>query len=275
MDLSAPPVVVESTEAEISDLYAEGSVIDCHGLFANESVILKAGTSSALGIKRKDRIHQVRNSQAFGVKGRNAEQKFALQLLLDDSVPIVSLGGLAGTGKSVLALAAGIDAVIESRKFKKIVVFRPLFPVGGQELGFLPGDFAEKMDPWAQATWDAIESFCNKNVIDHIVDSEVLEILPLTHLRGRTISDAFIIIDEAQNLDMTTLVTALSRVGEGTKVVLTHDVNQRDNSSVGRADGILAVTERLMGHELFAHITLNKVERSPVARLISELFNDL
>lgn len=276
MDLSSPPALVDVSDRFVQDLYAEGKVIDSLNRFTNESVILKSSRSSGLGWKKDDGyIHRLYEKSAFDVRGRNAEQRFALSALMDDDIPIVSLGGLAGTGKSVLALAAGLESVIEQQSFKRVVVFRPLYSVGNQELGYLPGDFSEKMNPWAQAAWDAIDSFCDDNTQNYIVDNDILEVLPLTHLRGRTLSDSFIIIDEAQNLDIGTIVTALTRVGEGSKVVLTHDVNQRDNASVGRADGILAVVERLLGHRLFAHVNLHKVERSEVAKVVSELFQDI
>lgn len=275
MDLAAPPSFAEVEDRLIQSLYAEGRVEDPLDLFANESVILTGPTSSALGIKRDEYIYAVSKQSAFSVEGRNAEQRFALELLLEPRVPIVSLGGLAGTGKSVLALAAGMDAVLEQHRYKRVVVFRPLYAVGDQSLGYLPGDFDEKMYPWAQATWDALDAFCGPLVQDEIVAENLLEVLPLTHLRGRTLSDSYIIIDEAQNLSRSTIVTALTRVGENSKVVLTHDINQRDNASVGKADGIMSIIERLMGQPLFGHVNLHKVERSAVAKMVSELFQDL
>lgn len=276
MNLSSPPSLIDVTDETVRTMYADGRTEDSYQLHDNESAILKGPTSSGLGIKKGDGyIHVVKDPTAFGIKGRNAEQRFSIELLLDDSIPIVSLGGLAGTGKSVLALAAGIEEVVERRNYKRVAVFRPLYEVGEQSLGYLPGDFDEKMQPWAQATWDALDAFCDGTVQDYIVDNEILEVLPLTHLRGRTLSDSFIIIDEAQNLSLNTLVTALTRVGENSKIVLTHDINQRDNASVGRADGVIAVIERLLGHRLFAHVALKKVERSEVAKLVSELFEGI
>lgn len=276
MFLSSPPTLHHVTSEEVTALYAEGKIKDWIGMTVNESAILQGPNSSALAIRKEDGyIHVVYSPKAFGLEGRNAEQRMSLDLLLDTNIPIVSLGGLAGTGKSLLALAAAIESVVERKEYKRILVFRPLHSVGGEDLGFLPGDFDEKMDPWRQAVWDALDAFCDQVTIDYIVDNEVLDVLPLTHLRGRTLSDAYIIIDEAQNLDLTTLVTALTRVGEGSKVVLTHDVNQRDNRSVGRLDGVLTVVERLYGEPLFAHMVLYKVERSAVARLVGEKFQDL
>ncbi len=274
--LSSPPTTHYVESDVITSIYADGEIRDMLDLYPNESAILKSHNSSALVRKAvTGNLEVISGRNAFGLTGRNAEQRIALEFLMDHNVPIVSLGGIAGTGKSLLALAAGIDAVIEQRKYKRVAVFRPLHAVGGEELGYLPGDFDEKMDPWAQATWDAIEAFCDKTVRDYIADHEALEVLPLTHLRGRTLNDTYIIVDEAQNLSISTLVTAMTRVGENSKIVLTHDVNQRDNAAVGKADGVLAVVERLLGKDLFAHVALNKVERSAVAKLVGELFQDI
>src|SRR5690606_27801234 len=162
--------------------------------------------------------------EAFGLRGRSAEQRIALDLLLDDSIGIVSLGGRAGTGKSALALCAGLEAVMERRRHRKVVVFRPVYAVGGQELGYLPGTENEKMSPWGQAVFDTLSAVTTPEVIDEIVDRDMLEVLPLTHIRGRSLHDAFVIVDEAQSLERGVLLTVLSRIGAGSRVVLTHDV---------------------------------------------------
>ena len=212
------------------------------------------------------RVHQVRGEQTvFDVSGRSAEQRVAIDILADPSVGIVSLGGNAGTGKSVLALAAGLDAVLEQRTHKRILVFRPLYAVGGQDLGYLPGDRDEKMAPWAAAVFDALEAIAGPEVVEEVVARDLLEVLPLTHIRGRSLNDTFVVIDEAQNLERAVLLTALSRLGEGSRVVLTHDVAQRDNLRVGRHDGIASVIDALRGHPLFAHVTFTRSERSPIA----------
>src|SRR5690606_15257294 len=192
----------------------------------------------------------------FGVVGRSAEQRVALDLLEDPEVGIVSLGGPAGTGKSVLALAAGLDAVLNRRSHKRIVVFRPIFAVGGQDLGFLPGDEREKMAPWGAAVMDALESIAPPATMDRVVANGLLEVLPLTHIRGRTLVDTWVILDEAQQYERPVLVTALSRLGQGSRVVLTHDIAQRDNLRVGRYDGVMSVISALTGDPLFAHVTL-------------------
>ncbi|CAN5839354.1 PhoH family protein [soil metagenome] len=263
---------------DIDELFAHKSLDlpEARDLPVNAGVALHAGTQSALGRVRADKaIHLVRGDQSlFDVAGRSAEQRIALDILTDPSVGIVSLGGSAGTGKSVLALAAGLDAVLERRTHKRILVFRPLFAVGGQELGFLPGDKDEKMGPWAAAVHDALESIAGPEVVEEVFARGLLEVLPLTHIRGRSLTDTFVIIDEAQNLEKAVLLTALSRLGEGSRVVLTHDVAQRDNLRVGRHDGIASVIDAMKGHPLFAHVTFTRSERSAVAALVTSLLDD-
>jgi PhoH-like ATPase len=197
-----------------------------------------------------------------------------LDLLLDPDIGIISLGGRAGTGKSALALSAGLDAVLEKRLHKKVVIFRPLYAVGGQELGYLPGTENEKMSPWAQAVFDTLGALVSQQVIDEVVERGLIEVLPLTHIRGRSLHDSFVIVDEAQSLERGVLLTVLSRIGQGSRVVLTHDIAQRDNLRVGRHDGVVAVVESLKGHPLFAHITLTRSERSQIAALVTELLEE-
>ena len=212
--------------------------------------------------------------QAFGLHGRSAEQRVALDILLDHEIGIVSLGGRAGTGKSALALTAGLEAVLEKRQHKKVVIFRPLYAVGGQELGYLPGSENEKMSPWAQAVFDTLGALVSESVIDEIMERGLIEVLPLTHIRGRSLHDSYVIVDEAQSLERGVLLTVLSRIGQNSRVILTHDVAQRDNLRVGRHDGVVAVVESLKGHPLFAHITLTRSERSPIAALVTEMLEE-
>ena len=160
---------------------------------------------------------------------------------------------------------------MERRQHDRVIVFRPLYAVGGQELGFLPGTEHEKMSPWGQAVYDTLGSVVHKNVMDEIVARDVIEVLPLTHIRGRSLHDAFVIVDEAQSLERNVLLTVLSRIGQNSRVVLTHDVAQRDNLRVGRHDGIAAVIDALRGHDLFAHVTLTRPERSAIAALVTDL----
>ncbi|HEY7594904.1 MAG TPA: PhoH family protein [Actinophytocola sp.] len=242
----------------------------------NTGLRLIAPSASALGRITKDKqVQLVRGDrEAFGLHGRSAEQRVALDLLLDPEVGIVSLGGRAGTGKSALALCAGLEAVMERGLHRKVVVFRPVYAVGGQELGYLPGSESEKMQPWAQAVFDTLGALVSKAVIDEVLDRGMLEVLPLTHIRGRSLHDSFVIVDEAQSLERNVLLTVLSRLGTGSRVVLTHDVAQRDNLRVGRHDGVAAVIEKLKGHPLFAHVTLTRSERSPIAALVTEMLED-
>src|SRR4051812_26380903 len=249
----------------------ELAALPCH-----TGLRLLAGSSSALGRVTADkRIRLVRGDrEAFGLHGRSAEQRVALDLLLDSDVGIVSLGGRAGTGKSALALCAGLESVMERRQHRKVVVFRPVYAVGGQEIGYLPGSESEKMEPWAQAVFDTLGALVSRAVIDEVLDRGMLEVLPLTHIRGRSLHDSFVIVDEAQSLERNVLLTVLSRLGTGSRVVLTHDVAQRDNLRVGRHDGIAAVIEKLKGHPLFAHVTLTRSERSPIAALVTEMLEE-
>jgi PhoH-like ATPase len=267
------------TEAEVKRLYGgepvehpEAAELPCH-----TGLVIQSSNGSALGRLHPDKqVRLVRGDrEAFGLRGRSAEQRLALDMLLDDSIGIVSMGGRAGTGKSALALCAGLEAVMERRKHRKVVVFRPLYAVGGQELGYLPGSEAEKMSPWAQAVFDTLGSVVHENVMEEVAARGLLEVLPLTHIRGRSLHDAFVIVDEAQSLERGVLLTVLSRIGQGSRVVLTHDVAQRDNLRVGRHDGIVAVIEALKGHPLFAHITLTRSERSPIAAMVTDLLDDL
>ncbi|GGG15280.1 putative PhoH-like protein PhoH2 (phosphate starvation-inducible protein PsiH) [Rhodococcoides trifolii] len=269
---------VDVSKQTVDALFAEGvlDIEQARELPCHTGVRLLGGTSSALGRVTADkRVQLVRGErEAFGLHGRSAEQRVALDLLLDESVGIISLGGKAGTGKSALALTAGLEAVLERRTHRKVVVFRPLYAVGGQELGYLPGSESEKMGPWAQAVFDTLDGLASPEVIEEVTARGMLEVLPLTHIRGRSLHDSFVIVDEAQSLERNVLLTVLSRLGTGSRVVLTHDVAQRDNLRVGRHDGVAAVIEKLKGHPLFAHITLTRSERSPIAALVTEMLEE-
>ena len=270
---------IEVDSIDLDDLYEQG-VIDLESareLPCHTGLVLLSDKGSGLGRVTADKqVQLIRGDRdAFGIHGRSAEQRVALDLLLDPDVGIVSLGGRAGTGKSAMAICAGLEAVMERQQHKKVVVFRPLYAVGGQELGYLPGSESEKMGPWAQAVFDTLGAMTSQAVIDEIVDRQMLEVLPLTHIRGRSLHDAFVIVDEAQSLERNVLLTVLSRIGANSKVVLTHDVAQRDNLRVGRHDGVVAVVEKLKGHPLFAHVTLTRSERSPVAALVTEMLEDV
>jgi len=264
---------------DLDALYEDGLIDldEARDLPCHTGLVLVSDKGSGLGrVTPEKQVQLVRGDRdAFGIHGRSAEQRIALELLLDPDVGIVSLGGRAGTGKSALAICAGLEAVLERQQHKKVVVFRPLYAVGGQELGYLPGSESEKMGPWAQAVFDTLGAVTSQHVIDEVLGRQMLEVLPLTHIRGRSLHDAFVIVDEAQSLERNVLLTVLSRIGANSKVVLTHDVAQRDNLRVGRHDGVVAVVEKLKGHPLFAHVTLTRSERSPVAALVTEMLEDV
>jgi PhoH-like ATPase len=270
---------IEVAASELDELYDDGTLdlevardLPCH-----QGLVLLSDRGTALGRIGPDKqVHLVRGDrEAFGIHGRSAEQRIALEMLLDPEVGIVSLGGRAGTGKSALALCAGLETVLERNQHRRVVVFRPLYAVGGQELGYLPGSESEKMSPWAQAVFDTLGAITSTEVIEEVLARGMLEVLPLTHIRGRSLHDAFVIVDEAQSLERNVLLTVLSRIGANSKVVLTHDVAQRDNLRVGRHDGVVAVVEKLKGHPLFAHVTLTRSERSPIAALVTEMLESV
>ena len=262
---------------EMANLYdsEEISHPDAKNLPTNTGLIIHSERGSALGrVSQHGTVKLVRGDrEVFGVHGRSAEQRLAIDMLLDPEIGILSLGGRAGTGKSALALCAGLESVLERRQHKRIMVFRPLYAVGGQELGYLPGTEGEKMNPWAQAVFDTLGALVSKEVIDEVVNRNILEILPLTHIRGRSLHDSFVIVDEAQSLERNVLLTMLSRIGQKSRVILTHDVAQRDNLRVGRHDGVASVVETLKGQALFGHITLTRSERSDIAALVTDLLD--
>lgn len=264
---------------QVDLLYSEDRlhVPEAAELPVHTGLVLQSERGKALGRVTADgNVKLVRGDrEAFGLHGRSAEQRIALDLLLDPEIGIISMGGRAGTGKSALALCAGLEAVLERRHHQKVMVFRPLYAVGGQDLGYLPGDASEKMSPWAQAVFDTLTAVAGREVIEEVLNRGMLEVLPLTHIRGRSLHDAFVIVDEAQSLERNVLLTVLSRIGANSRVVLTHDVAQRDNLRVGRYDGVVAVVEKLKGHPLFAHVTLNRSERSPIAALVTEMLESL
>ncbi|TDW30829.1 PhoH family protein [Cryobacterium psychrophilum] len=260
---------------QISELYEKESLQTrlVQDMPINTGLVIHSDRGSALGrVIGGGELKLVRGDrELFGLHGRSAEQRLAIDLLLDPEIGILSLGGRAGTGKSALALCAGLEAVLERQQYRKIMVFRPLYAVGGQELGFLPGDQSEKMGPWGQAVFDTLGALVSENVLEEVMERGILEVLPLTHIRGRSLHDAFVIVDEAQSLERNVLLTVLSRIGQNSRVVLTHDVAQRDNLRVGRFDGVASVIETLKGHPLFAHMTLTRSERSAIAALVTEM----
>lgn len=286
-DIYSGMTAVSVTEEEVSRLWDDG-VLDLSGLADEDAadevaaqpvhtgVVVSSPRGSALATVVGGTLHLVDPSrEVFGVRGRSAEQRIAIDHLLNPEIGIVSLGGRAGTGKSALALSAGLDAVVNRREHRKVMVFRPLYAVGGQTLGYLPGDSAEKMSPWGDAVFDTLSSVVPTDRIERIVAAGQLEVLPLTHVRGRSLHDAFVIVDEAQSLERNVLLTVLSRIGQNSKVVLTHDVAQRDNLRVGRWDGVVSVVESLKDRDLFAHVDLVRTERSEIAELVTRMLDEV
>lgn len=259
------------------------SLPDIKGYPVNHAFIVKdlESSSSCLTVKGADDQLHVLNDQAIDkmpIRGRSAEQRIALAHLINPDIDIVSLGGPAGTGKTLLALAAGnylMNRKGDGDSFKKIIVFRPLQEVGGQELGFLPGTEEEKMLPWTQAVRDALAVWMDPAQISREFTRGSIEVSPATFIRGRTINNAFIIIDEAQNFERLTLLSILSRLGEGSKCVLSWDASQRDNLYINKDDGVIAIIDRMKDEPLVAHVTLSKSERSRAARMATRILDEL
>jgi PhoH-like ATPase len=215
----------------------------------------------------------------WGVRPRNREQSYTLDLLLNDEIKLVTISGKAGTGKTLLAIAAGLQKVTEESLYQKLLVSRPVFPLG-RDIGYLPGDVEEKLNPWMQPIFDNVEFLMNLSRADkkagrgyhELIDLGILEIEPLTYIRGRSIPNQFIIVDEAQNLTPHEVKTIISRVGEGTKIVLTGDPFQIDNPYVDSTNnGLVHVVNRFRAEKIAGHITLTKGERSPLAELAANL----
>jgi PhoH-like ATPase len=247
----------------------------------NAFAVLRAGSQSAL-VRRVDDEwvllpHQP--PEAWGLRARSKEQRFALELLLDPDVSVVALDGRAGTGKTVLAIAAGLEQVVEHRSFERLAIYRPLVPVGRADVGFLPGGLDEKLDPWMAAIHDAIVALTDQRsshdahrLIDELTTRNQLSLESVTFLRGRSLHRQIVIVDEAQNLEPTTLKTILTRIGEGTKVVFTGDTSQIDAPYLGESNNALAVLiQAFGGQRCFGHVTLSACERSTVASLAAEL----
>lgn len=272
---------VETTTDTINVLFSDKEVfadelgLSTH-LTANTGLVLRHGSQSALArVLPGGMIRLIPDGHnAFDLRPRSAEQRIALDLLLDKDIGVVSLSGPAGTGKSVLSLAAALEAVVNQGTHRKIMVFKPLHAVGGEDLGYLPGTEAEKMSPWTGAIHDALEALCDQNVIDEIQARGLLEVQPVSYIRGRTLGpDVIVILSEAQNWETSTLVTALTRLGQGSRAFVDWDPGQRDNLRVSRGEGVVAMASRLRGNPLFGHVTLTRQERSPVAEMAATLLN--
>lgn len=247
----------------------------------NTGVILKSHdhSKSALAIARPQwKFELVKDLTVSNYSGRSAEQKILVDHLTNNNIGVVSVSGTAGSGKSFLMLAAGLDLVRDpSTDFKKIIVFRPVNPVGGapQDLGFLPGDINEKLAPHAQAVYDTLGTIVSGPELEKIKREGILEIGSISHVRGRTLANCVVILDELQNVEASTILTLISRLGVNARVFIGWDTAQRDARFIGKYDGIYKVVRKLYGHKLFAHVTLKKSERSPISEMVSGLLEDM
>jgi PhoH-like ATPase len=281
---------VQLDEAEV-DLPAAG----VSRLWPNACLVLRAGRSSS-GLGRVLHIdddglaavHRVGgHRQAFGMAPRDVRQTFAIDLLLDPDVPCVSLMGMAGTGKTFLALAAGLEQVLEAGSYRRLSVYRPLVAVGRQEVGYLPGDLDEKLAPWMAAVHDNLYALLRRDAtpgrgarehrqiqstIESLSDRGQLELAAITYLRGRSITDEFVVVDEAQNIELSSLKVVLTRMAQGSKVVFCGDLGQVDNPYISPYGGMAALIEKMRGSPLFGHVTLSKGVRSPLAEHAATIF---
>lgn len=273
-------VEVEATAEVIDRLFEEGKISFDVEAVVNELVVLRAGRSRS-GLARvidtgtTTTLERVSTHvRAFGVEPKNLPQTVAMHHLLDPDIPAVSMMGNAGSGKTFLALAAALEQVLEQRRYRRVSVYRPLVPVGRQEVGFLPGDLSEKLAPWMAAVNDNLYALFSdggvdgaKAAVEELLSRGELELAAVTYLRGRSITDEFVIIDEAQNLELPTLKVILTRMGRNSKVVFCGDLSQVDNPYISPYGGMAALIEKFRGSDLFGHVTLDRTIRSPLAEM--------
>jgi PhoH-like ATPase len=277
---------LETPYEAIDCLYAAGAIaIDAvvadADLTENEFAVLRSGSQSALVRAVDDEfvLLSQHTPEAWGLRPRSKEQRFALELLLDPDISVIALDGRAGTGKTILAIAAGLEQVVEQNRYERLAVYRPLVPVGRADVGFLPGGLDEKLDPWMAAIHDAVVALTDRgcikdarDMVDELTNRGQLSLESVTFLRGRSLQRQFVVIDEAQNLEPTTLRTILTRVGDGTKVIFTGDTSQIDAPYLGESNNALSVLSSAFADQrCFGHITLTACERSDVASLAAEL----
>jgi PhoH-like ATPase len=277
-------IELDTDSTTVDRLYTDGKVV-VHGLEAvmNQFVVLHAGSQSAVGqvagVSPEPTVVRVPgHRRVFGVESKNIRQAFAIELLMNPDIPAVSIMGPPGTGKTFLALAAGLEQVIEAGRYRKVSVYRPLVAVGRQEVGYLPGDLGEKLAPWMAAVHDNLYALFSeggssaaRDALDELTERDELELAAITYLRGRSITGEFVIIDEAQNLELPTLKVILTRIGSDAKVVFCGDFTQVDNPYVSPFGGAAALIEKMKGNSLFGHVTLERTVRSPLAELASKL----
>ncbi len=278
--------IVKIEPGLIDRFYSQGLLIlEEVDFYPNEMIILEDAFGSSKSALTRHLEHgklvplSYGNTDPFGLKARNKEQRFALELLLDDQVKVVTMIGKAGTGKTLLALAAGLEKVVERSEYRRLAVARPIVPLGN-DLGFLPGELGEKLRPWMQPIYDNLEFlFSNhekgqkiEQLINSLIGMNLLELEALTYIRGRSIPHQYLLIDEAQNLSPHEVKTVITRAGEGTKVVFTGDPYQIDHPYLdANSNGLTFVVERFKNEKIAAHITLQKGERSELAELGARL----
>jgi PhoH-like ATPase len=270
----------------IDQFFADGAIaLEAPGLHANEFLTLRDEVGGKSALTRWDKnqgkavpVKKLRDG-VWGIKPRNREQHFALDLLLDDSIKLVTLVGKAGTGKTLLAIAAGLQKVTEEQVFARLLVSRPIFPLG-RDIGYLPGDIEEKLNPWMQPIYDNLELLLGLNKSDkkegrsyaELLDLGFVEIEPLTYIRGRSLPNVYMIVDEAQNLTPHEVKTIITRAGEGTKIILTGDPYQIDHPYLDSTNnGLTTVAERFKNEAIAGHVILTKGERSPLAELATQI----
>ncbi len=277
-------VVEDVTSDTINDLYDSGhcqpkSILQKTKPISNDYFILRSPKNSVLAHynPNSDCIEKVEKRSVYGIKPRNAEQTFAIHAILNPEVRLVTLQGVAGTGKTLLALAGALE---QRRNFKQIYLARPIVPLSNKDIGYLPGDIKSKLNPYMEPLWDNLKFIQNQfsdndkegTRLTEMVNNEKLVITPLAYIRGRSLSNIFFIVDEAQNLTPHEIKTIITRAGEGTKILFTGDIYQIDTPYLdSQSNGLSYLIDRIKDHPLYAHVTLEKGERSELANLANEL----